>query len=272
MHDLSSRAQRPFIAIDCAALPVTLIESELFGHEVGAFPGAMRSRYGKFEHARSGTILLDEIGSMPFDLQAKLLRVLEARVITRLGSHDAIPLDVRFMATSKVDLAEEVAAGRFREDLYYRLNVATIRLPSLAEHREDIPLLFLHLCREAAARHGVAEREAPAGLLATLSTRDWPGNMRELRNAAERFVLGIDGVEVTAGEGSRLSDRVAEFERSLISGAISAHGGRLKPVYEALGISRKTLYEKMQKYGLDRRLLSETAEVTETDHEFSVRL
>ncbi|KFI32918.1 Fis family transcriptional regulator [Haematobacter missouriensis] len=271
MHDLSSRAQRPFIAIDCAALPVTLIESELFGHEIGAFPGALRSRFGKFEHARGGTILLDEIGSMPFDLQAKLLRVLEARVITRLGSHDAIPLDVRFIATSKVDLAEEVAAGRFREDLYYRLNVATIRLPSLAERREDIPLLFLHLAREAAARHGVAERESPPGLLATLSSRDWPGNVRELRNAAERFVLGIEGMESAAGEGARLSDRVAQFERSLISGAISANGGRLKPVYEALGISRKTLYEKMQKYGLDRKLLSETAEGAELEPEFSVR-
>ena len=254
LHDLSPRAGKPFIAINCAALPEALIESELFGHEAGAFPGALRPRYGRFEHARGGTILLDEIGSMPLDLQAKLLRVLQERVITRLGSNDPVALDVRFMATSKVDLAGEVAAGRFREDLFYRLSVALCRVPPLAVRREDVPVLFLQLAREAAARQGVEDRQPPPDLLAALAARDWPGNVRELRNAADRWVLGLEG-DAGGGEGTRLADRVAGFERSVIAAAITAHGGHLRRVYESLGISRKTLYEKMQKHGLDRRLI-----------------
>jgi two-component system C4-dicarboxylate transport response regulator DctD len=255
MHDLSPRAGRPFIAINCAALPAQLIESELFGHEAGAFPGALRPRYGRFEHARGGTILLDEIGQMPLDLQARLLRVLQDRVITRLGSNDPIALDVRFLATSKADLAQSAAEGTFRQDLLYRLAVATIRVPPLSDRREDIPLLFLQLVREAAARHGVEDRTPDPELLAELSARDWPGNVRELRNAADRFVLGLDWMEGAGPEASRLADRVAGFERSVIAGAIAAHRGHLRKVYESLGISRKTLYEKMQKHGLDRRLI-----------------
>ncbi|MBK4217440.1 sigma-54-dependent Fis family transcriptional regulator [Paracoccus caeni] len=260
LHDMSPRAGKPFIAINCAALPESLIESELFGHEAGAFPGALRPRYGKFEHARGGTVLLDEIGSMPLELQAKLLHVLHERVIFRLGSNDPVQLDVRFIATSKTDLALAVEAGTFREDLYWRLNVAMLHIPALATRREDIPLLFLHLVRESAARHGVSEREVPPSYLSSLSGRDWPGNMRELRNLSERFVLGLEARELDDSTGTRLADRVADFERSLISGAIAAHGGRLKPVYEMLGISRKTLYEKMQKHGIDRRLIVENSE------------
>ncbi|MTH65450.1 sigma-54-dependent transcriptional regulator [Paracoccus shanxieyensis] len=254
LHDLSARAARPFVAINCAALPAALIESELFGHEAGAFPGAVRARFGKFEHARGGTVLLDEIGSMPLDLQAKLLRVLQDRVITRLGANEPIPLDVRFIAISKTDLGLAVQRGSFREDLYWRLNVAVLHVPPLSARREDIPLLFLQLLREAAARHKLPERDPPSAFLAGLAAKDWPGNVRELRNLAERVVLGLEGAEL-AGQGARLADQVAEFERSLIAGAIAAHGGHLRPVYETLGISRKTLYEKMQKYGLDRRLL-----------------
>jgi two-component system C4-dicarboxylate transport response regulator DctD len=258
MHDLSARSARPFVAVNCAALPAALIESELFGHEAGAFPGAMRARFGRFEHARGGTVLLDEVGSMPPYVQAKLLRVLQDRVITRLGSNDPIPLDVRFIATSKTDLADEVARGLFREDLYWRLNVALIRVPPLSARREDIPLLFLQLAREAAARHSVEDRTPEPEMLADLAGRDWPGNVRELRNAADRFVLGLDWMQGASGpEANRLADRVAGFERSVIAGAIAAHGGRLRRVYESLGISRKTLYEKMQKHGLDRRLVEE---------------
>ena len=260
LHDISSRANRPFIAINCAALPENLIESELFGHEAGAFPGALRPRYGKFEHGRGGTILLDEIGSMPVDLQAKFLRVLQERVITRLGSNETVPLDVRFIATSKVDLEAEVAAGRFRADLFYRLNVATIHVPSLAQRRPDIPLLFLQLVREAAARYGREDADVPQELISSIAQRDWPGNVRELRNAADRFVLGLDSGPGEPGgpsrpDAGRLADKVAAFERNIIAGAIAAHGGALRPVYESLGISRKTLYEKMQKYGLDKKLL-----------------
>ncbi|ATQ55502.1 sigma-54-dependent transcriptional regulator [Paracoccus yeei] len=260
LHDMSPRAGHPFIAINCAALPQALIESELFGHEAGAFPGALRPRYGKFEHARGGVVLLDEIGSMPLDLQAKLLRVLQERVITRLGSNDPVALDVRFIATSKTDLADLVRHGAFREDLYWRLNVAALHVPPLSARREDIPLLFLQLVRESAARHSVPERDMPPAFLSGLAARDWPGNVRELRNLAERVVLGLEGTETAQADGARLAERVAAFERSLIAGAIAAHGGRLRAVYETLGISRKTLYEKMQKYGLDRRLIVEAPE------------
>ena len=260
LHDLSGRAGKPFVTINCAALPEALIESELFGHEVGAFPGALRPRYGKFEHARGGTVLLDEIGSMPLELQAKLLHVLHDRVITRLGSNDPVALDVRFIATSKTDLAEAVAAGRFREDLYWRLNVAAVHVPPLSARREDIPLLFLHLLRESAARHGVAERDIPPAYLTALAGRDWPGNMRELRNLTERVVLGLESADLAADGDARLAERMAAYERSLISGAIAAHGGRLKPVYEMLGISRKTLYDKMQKHGIDRHLIGDAPE------------
>ena len=259
LHDLSLRASRPFVAINCAALPAGMVESELFGHEAGAFPGALRPRFGRFEHARGGTVLLDEIGSMPLDLQPRLLRVLQDRVVTRLGSNEATPLDVRFIATSKVDLADLVARGQFREDLYWRLAVATLLIPPLSQRREDIPLLFLQLVREAAARHGRPDRAPPPELLADLAARPWPGNVRELRNAAERWALGLDwmGADDAGVAPGRLAERVATFERSVIAAAIAANGGRLKPVYESLGVSRKTLYEKMQKHGLDRHLLSE---------------
>ena len=252
LHDISPRAARPFVAINCAALPANLIESELFGHEAGAFPGALRARYGKFEHARGGTILLDEIGSMPLDLQAKLLRVIDERVITRLGSNEALPLDVRFIATSKANLDAEAAAGRFRADLLYRLNMVTLRMPSLAARREDVPLLFLQLVNEAAARYRQDGIDVPQALIAHVARREWPGNVRELRNAADRFVLGLDpdGESPPGATASTLADRVADFEKSIIAGALLAHRGSLKPVYESLNISRKTLYEKMQKYGL----------------------
>jgi two-component system C4-dicarboxylate transport response regulator DctD len=253
LHDISGRADRPFVAINCAALPANLIESELFGHEAGAFPGAIRPRYGKFEHARGGTVLLDEIGSMPVELQSRLLRVIQERVIVRLGSNEPVPLDLRFIATSKVELEEEVAAGRFRADLFYRLNVVTLRVPPLAARPEDVPILFLQLVREAAGRYRRDPVDPSPRVLAEVARRDWPGNVRELRNAADRYVLGL-GVDGLVSEpnrsGERLADRVAQFERSVIASAIEAHGGALKPVYETLGISRKTLYEKMQRHGL----------------------
>lgn len=253
LHDVSARAAKPFVAINCAGLPAGMIESELFGHEAGAFAGAMRARFGRFEHARGGTVLLDEVGQMPPEAQAKLLRVLQDRVITRLGSNEVIALDIRFIATSTNDLAQDVAQGRFREDLFWRLNVVTLQIPPLAARREDIPLLFLQLAREAGARHSVPDRIPPPELLADLAARDWPGNVRQLRNAAERYVLGLDWMTNAQPEdGPHLAQRVASFERSVIAGAIAAHDGHLRRVYESLGISRKTLYEKMQKHGLAR--------------------
>lgn len=275
LHDLSPRAGRPFVAIDCAALPEAQIESELFGHEAGAFPGAMRARYGRFEHARGGTVLLDDIGSMPLAAQGRLLRVVEARVITPLGSNEARPLDIRILATSRTPLEPEVAAGRFRADLFYRLAVVSLTVPPLSARPEDIPILFARLLTEAAARQRAeAPAPLPPALLEALTRRPWPGNVRELRNAAERHALGLgldplpdpgsDGAPRArpgdagrdlpgAGAGiGRLSERVARFERAEIERALAAHGGRLKPAQETLGLSRKTLYEKMQRLGIDK--------------------
>ena len=262
LHDLSPRARKPFIAIDCAALPAALIESELFGHEAGAFPGALRARYGKFEHARGGTILLDEIGSMPWDMQGKLLRVVQDRVISPLGANEDRALDVRFIATSRRPLEDEVAAGRFRADLLYRLNVVTLNVPPLSARREDVQLLFIKLVQEAAARHRRPPVSVPPQLLAEIAERDWPGNVRELRNAADRHALGIalQPAEKISPEQMRLAHRVAAFERDLIVATLAAHGGRLKPVYETLGLSRKSLYEKMQKYRIDKTHYVDAAE------------
>ncbi len=254
LHDLSPRARAPFVAIDCAALPGQLIESELFGHEAGAFPGALRARFGKFEHARGGTLLLDDIASLPLEMQGKLLHAIERREITRLGSHEPVPLDVRFLATSRVALEDEVARGGFRADLLYRLNVVTLQVPPLAARREDVALLFLKLVAEAVARHRRPPVEPPPAVISALAARDWPGNVRELRNAADRYVLGLglDAAEAESMESTRLADRVAAFERRQIENELAAHGGMLKPVYESLGLSRKTLWEKMQKHGIDK--------------------
>ncbi len=254
IHDLSVRSGRPLVAINCAALPENLIESELFGHEAGAFPGALRQRFGKFEHARGGAILLDEIGSMPLELQAKMLRVLQDRVITRLGSNEPIELDVRFIALSKVDLTREVNEGRFRADLLYRLNAITLQIPSLAQRREDIPLLFHQLVREAAARYRKDDVPVDKAVAAAIAQREWPGNVRELRNEADRHVLGLAQVETTAVKDTDagLAESMAAYERMLILQSLARHRGRLKHVYEALGISRKTLYEKMQRHGISR--------------------
>ena len=258
VHAASKRADRPFVSINCAALPADLIESELFGHEAGAFAGATRARAGKFEHARWGTVFLDEIDSLPLALQAKLLHAVETRSISRLGSHDRIDLDVRFVAASKSDLEAAVAQGQFRSDLLYRLNVVTIRMPSLAARRQDIPMLFLTFVAQMAERYSQPAPSVPGAVLDAIAARDWPGNARELRNAAERYVLGLpEGAEqVTRGAGT-LADRVAEHERALIAASLAANAGRLKDTYEALGISRKALYEKMQRYGLDRESFAE---------------
>lgn len=268
LHRASPRGDKPFVHINCAALPDALIESELFGHEAGAFPGATRARYGKFEHARGGTVFLDEIESMAHKVQAKLLHAIQNRSITRLGSNEPIELDVRFLAASKMDLEEEAAAGRFRSDLLYRLNVVTLRIPDLNERREDIPRLFVQLVNEAAVRYKRPAPNIPGAVLNTVSARNWPGNVRELRNAADRFALGLDlalGGDVNGAQNQdasdSLSDRVAHYERALIAASLTAHDGNLKQTYEALGLSRKTLYEKMQKYGLSRDAFADKGRV-----------
>ena len=260
IHRGSHRGGAPFVHINCAALPAELIESELFGHEAGAFLGATRQRYGKFEHARGGTVFLDEIDALPQTLQAKLLHAIQNRTITRLGSNDPIALDVRFIAASKKDLEAAAAASAFRSDLLYRLNVVTIRMPDLEARREDIPRLFDQLVQEASARYKRPAPDVPGHVLASLTGRTWPGNVRELRNAADRFALDLD-LDLAALDSDQggavpeggLAAQMAAHEKSLIAASIAAHGGNLKATYEALGISRKSLYEKMQKHGLSRQ-------------------
>ncbi|MFZ2102133.1 MAG: sigma-54 dependent transcriptional regulator [Oricola sp.] len=256
LHDFSPRAPGGFVALNCAALPPDIFESELFGHEAGAFTGASKQRIGKLEHANGGTVFLDEIESMPLDLQAKLLRAIEERSIERLGSNKRIPLDVRFLAATKSDLAGEAKAGRFRADLYYRLNVVSLTIPPLRDRREDIPLLFEHLARQARARYRREIPEFTPALERQLVAHDWPGNVRELRNIADRWVLGLwNGFgSPAAPEGGDfagpLADRMAAFERAVIETEIARAGGRLKDVYVALGISRKGLYDKMRRHGI----------------------
>ncbi|PRD44730.1 Fis family transcriptional regulator [Phyllobacterium phragmitis] len=260
LHDLGGRAQGNFVAINCAALPADIIEAELFGHEPGAFTGAQKLRVGKLEHANGGTIFLDEIESMPLGLQAKLLRAIEARSVERLGSNKSIALDVRFVAATKTDLATAGARGAFRSDLYYRLNVVTLALPPLRERRDDIPLLFFHLAREARGRYRREIPDVPRALEAQLMAYDWPGNVRELRNYADRFVLGMWGgfsgsapaqPETDDDPAGDLAERVRRFERSVIEAELVRNGGAMKPTYEALRISRKGLYDKMKRLGIE---------------------
>jgi two-component system C4-dicarboxylate transport response regulator DctD len=261
VHGASARSDRPFVHINCAALPSDLVEIELFGHEIGAFPSAVRSRFGKFEHARGGTVFLDEIETLPLEVQAKLLHAVQDRKITRLGSNDPIELDIRFIAAAKSDLRAAIEAGKFRSDLYFRLAGAEVRLPTLDERREDIPRLFAELIARAAANHDRETPEVPDNVYSLLAARRWPGNVRELQNVAERFVLGLDlelsAVYQAGAQAQTLPDQLLNHERALIAASLAANGGRLNQTYEALGISRKSLYEKMQRHGLNREDFSD---------------
>lgn len=256
IHEQSSRREANFVAINCGAVPENLIESELYGHEKGAFTGADAKRIGKFEHAQGGTLFLDEIESMPMQAQIRLLRVLQERVIERVGSNELVPVDIRVIAATKVDLKKAAAAGEFREDLYYRLNVVTLDLPPLRQRKEDIPALFHHFLLVAASRYGKAANALPEADLQTLMGHDWPGNVRELRNSAERFVLlgnlGHLNPTQPSSDSLSLALQVAEFEKALIEQALTNHNGKINETLEALQIARKTLYDKMQKYGIDK--------------------
>ena len=261
LHEQSARRGNNFVAVNCGALPDSMIESELFGHEAGAFTDAKSQRIGKFEHANGGTLLLDEIESMPLRVQIHLLRVLQERNLERLGSNELIDLDMRIVAASKVDLKESAKAGEFREDLYYRLNVVCLEIPPLRDRREDIPLLFHHFLLVAGHRYN---KEVPLPNVAQMNllmAHSWPGNVRELRNLAERYVLlgnqtgwSIDNL-ISGNEkdqASTLPQQVEGFERSLIEQALVASNGSLKDVMAVLGVPRKTLSDKMKKYGLDK--------------------
>lgn len=249
----ASRRKGNFVAINCAALPESVFESEMFGVEPGAFTGATRSRAGKIEHAGGGTLFLDEIEGMALPLQAKLLRVLQERVVERLGSNRLVPVDCRIVAATKLDLAAEAAAGRFRLDLYYRLNVVSIALPRLRERSEDIPQLFSVFMLQAAERYKRTPPEPSAEMFDWLMAQDWPGNVRELQHMADRYVLGVwrPEVETTLGGPSGLVQRVAGFELSLIEATLERCGGDVSASAEALSVPRKTLYDKITKYRID---------------------
>jgi two-component system C4-dicarboxylate transport response regulator DctD len=258
LHRLSERRDKPFVALNCGALPETLIESELFGHESGSFTGANRRRVGKFEHADGGTLFLDEIETMPASASVRLLRVLQERAVERLGSNKLIPIDIRVVAATKADLGELSERGEFRADLYYRLNVVKLEIPPLRERREDIPLLFQHFLRIAAQRHSRSIPELDPRLVSTLMARDWPGNVRELRNAAERLVLGYaddltaDTDAANSDLSPNLSSQVSAFEKNMIAQELRRQGGNVTATCRALGIPRKTLYDKLAKHGLKR--------------------
>jgi two-component system, NtrC family, C4-dicarboxylate transport response regulator DctD len=256
LHDFGQRKDGRFVAVNCGAIPETMIESELFGHESGAFTGARERRIGKIEHASGGTLFLDEIESMPLTAQVRLLRVLQERVIERLGSNREIKVEIRVIAASKADLPALAARGAFREDLVYRLNVVTVRLPPLRERREDIPLLFRHFLDLAAARVGRAAPDVDPALLGRLAQQDWPGNVRELRNAAERHLLGLDDddvpMEPPVPSAPTLEQQLDIAERLAIESALNQFDGRVGVTAQALGITRKTLYLKMRKHGLGR--------------------
>ena len=261
LHDLSSRRNGPFVAINAGALAESVVESELFGHEPGAFTGAQKRRIGKFEFANGGTLFLDEIESMSLDVQVKLLRMLQERVVERLGGNQLIPLDIRVIAATKEDLRQAADQGRFRADLYYRLNVAPLRIAPLRERGEDALMLFQHFADESSSRHGLTPNVLQPAQRALLLRHNWPGNVRELQNVAERFALGLelaldddsaDGSPSSAGEVSGgLSEQVEHFERSLIAAELERSHSSMRSLAEALGVPRKTLHDKLRKHGLN---------------------
>ncbi len=265
LHDYSGRKDGPFAAINAAALPETMVEAELFGHEAGAFTGADRQRIGRIEAANGGVLFLDEIVSMPLGLQAKLLRVLQERKIDRIGGHKPVDVDIRLVSAANIDPREAVASGRLREDLLFRLNAIELNIPPLRERGRDSMLLFDTFLNRFAVQYAMEPPAPSAQDEAFLQTYDWPGNVRELRNAAERFVLNAhvnpqplevlvtgrrDGTVPLAAGG--LKDLMDAYERSLLEGALRRHGGRIADVMTELNLPRRTLNEKMSRLGLSR--------------------
>lgn len=264
LHEWSRRKQGNFVALNCGALPETVIESELFGHEAGAFTGAQKKRVGRIEYASGGTLFLDEIESMPLSTQVKLLRVLETREITPLGTNEHRPIDLRVVAAAKVDLGSPDQRANFREDLFYRLNVVTVSIPPLRERRDDIMLLFTHFLQRASVRFKVEPPEMTAALRSRLTEHDWPGNVRELSHFAERVALGLGEMENAqvsqpVNNGMSLPQAMEQHEAKLIRDALVANHGDVRSTIEALGIPRKTFYDKLQRHGIDRSDYAKTS-------------
>lgn len=252
LHTWGRRSNREFVAVDCAALPANTLDSELFGHELGAFSGAVRQRIGRLQQADRGTLFLDEIEALALDAQGKFLRVLEEREVTPLGSNRAQTLDLRVIAAAKSDLGEAVAAGAFRRDLFHRLDVVRIRIPPLRERRDDIPLLFAHFLARACERLDRPQVEVGDKVRWRLHNHDWPGNVRELGHFAQRVALGLaDQTSDMPASLAPLPERVATYEAHVIEEALSAAGGDVRAALEILRIPRKTFYDKVERHGLD---------------------
>jgi len=274
LHQNSPRKNKPFVPLNISALPDSILESELFGHEAGAFTGAMGRRIGKFEHANGGTLFLDEVGEMPMDTQVKLLRVLEERKITRLGANDELPINVRLVAATNADLQKFVQDGKFREDLYYRINVVSINLPPLRERSGDIPLLMEHFLRDLTKRTGRDAQGFSRAARKAILAYQWPGNIRQLRNTIERMlvldndgVLDIDGLppeiavlvkdqlpdadeEMPSGADGLIGRPMTEVEKYYIQRALDLTDGNREEASRMLEIGERTLYRKIKEYEL----------------------
>jgi len=274
LHDLSPRKPRPFVAVNCAAIPETLIESEIFGHEKGSFTGAAERRVGCFELATGGTLLLDEVGEMPMATQAKLLRVIEERKLRRLGARNEIDVDVRVLAATNRDPGHAVAEGHLRADLFYRLNVFNIHMPPLRNHMEDLPAMAESMLRDMNQKHGRKVSGLGSSMLDRMMAYDWPGNGRELRNTVERAVIlcpdgaPLDASHLSPGFGKaqihaaqmaddnmvmvRVGTTVDEAERLLILRTLESAGQNKTRAAEILGVSLKTLHNKLKEYNQSR--------------------
>jgi two-component system nitrogen regulation response regulator NtrX len=272
IHRLSPRAHLPFIEVNCAAIPAELIESELFGHMKGSFTGAVSDRAGKFEQADRGTLFLDEIGDMSLAAQAKVLRVLQDGEVTRIGGSKRVQVDVRVLAATNKNLEEEISAGRFREDLYYRLNVVPIHVPPLRERRDDIPLLAQHFLQALSERDGAPSRTLDAGALEALSNIEWQGNIRELRNTIERLSILVSGPRITSADVARLSGarptdgspmasllEIKSFEafrdaaeRAYLLHKLREFNWNVSETARAIDMPRSNLYKKIERYSLER--------------------
>ena len=280
IHNNSPRKNKQFVAMNCTSLNENLLEDELFGHEPGAFTGADRLRKGRFEHANGGTLFLDEIGDMPLTLQAKLLRVLENQEVFRIGSNDAIKVNVRLLSATNRDLEAAVASGAFRQDLYFRLKVVTVSLPPLRERREDIPLLTAHFLKEFSQRHGKSVKSVEDSVRKAMAAYDWPGNVRELRNVIESMVvqdqdgvLGMDDLQdgdnlrglqgsdkKAAGPDNLVGRPLNEVERYYIAQTLALTEGNREEAARRLGIGERTLYRTIQDWKLQDKIQSALSE------------